>query len=224
MKASLAVCILAALLAVGSCLQCEVCTAQGNSCTGPMQTCASGQDTCVILLMEFMLVGVKNQTIAKACATSSECKTGSDSVNFGMGMKIRTSSACCMAEACNTITVTALLADTKPNGRTCPGCFTSSSEQCWDEIVDCTGAETHCVDATMTINLSGNPAQFVMKGCTSESVCAELKAGSSAFAEISANVITGQCRAASGAGGVAPGAAGLLLPALAELLLLKLLF
>ncbi|XP_067399327.1 phospholipase A2 inhibitor gamma subunit B-like [Emydura macquarii macquarii] len=151
MKASLAVCILAALLAVGSCLQCEVCFAQGNSCTSSMQTCVPGQDTCVIVLMEIMLAGVKTQTTVKACATSSECKIGPISVNFGKGMTMKMSSACCVGEACKTTTVTVPPADTKTNGRNCPGCYTMPSGQCREETVDCMGAETHCIDATMTV-------------------------------------------------------------------------
>ncbi|XP_067397667.1 phospholipase A2 inhibitor gamma subunit B-like [Emydura macquarii macquarii] len=226
MKASLAVCILAALLAVGSCLQCEVCTAQGNSCTGPMQTCASGKDTCGILLTEVMQAGMKIQTTVKACVTSSECKTGPISVNFGKGITVKMSSACCVGEACKTTTVTVPPADTKPNGLRCPGCYTMPFDQCREETVDCTGVETQCMNAIVSMQLEagGNPAQAVMKGCASESFCAQLNMSSSAFTGIGTNVTMGQCRAASGAGGMAPGTAGLLLPALAGLLLLKLLF
>ncbi|XP_067397677.1 phospholipase A2 inhibitor and Ly6/PLAUR domain-containing protein-like [Emydura macquarii macquarii] len=223
MKASLAVCILPALLAVGSCLQCEVCSGLGNSCTGSMQTCAAGEDSCRIALEVASVAGTKIQTISKGCVKSSECKTGPDSLNFGTGMTIRMNTACCVGEACNTTTVTVPPADAKPNGWRCPGCYTSPSEQCLEETVYCTGAETQCIDITQTVKDGGNPGRVVMKGCTSEFNCALLKKGSSFFGKTSANLTRTQCRVASGAGDVDPEAAGLLLPALAGLLLLKLL-
>ncbi|XP_027675028.2 phospholipase A2 inhibitor NAI [Chelonia mydas] len=223
MEASLAVCILAALLATGACLQCEVCTGVGNNCTGSMQTCDPGQDSCGIFLTEVIVAGMKTQTILKGCVTSSQCKAGPVSMNFGNEVTSSTSIACCVGDACKTVNVTLPPADTKPNGRSCPGCYALSTEQCHEETVKCTGAETRCLDAVGTVTIGGSPMQMVMKGCVSESMCLPLKVGSSAFAEIRSNLTTDKCTVASGTAGVAPGATGLFLPALAGLLLLKLL-
>nr|XP_023969429.2 phospholipase A2 inhibitor and Ly6/PLAUR domain-containing protein-like [Chrysemys picta bellii] len=144
-------------------------------------------------------------------------------MNFGNGMTTRTSVVCCVGDACRTTTVTMPPADTKPNGRSCPGCFPSSQGPCKEGTIACTGPETHCVDAAGTVTMSGSQVQTVMKGCASESVCANIKVGSGTFTGISADLTTAKCTAASGAAGVTPGPAGLLLPALAGLLLLKLL-
>ncbi|XP_026518862.1 phospholipase A2 inhibitor subunit gamma B-like [Terrapene carolina triunguis] len=223
MEASLAVCILAALLATGSCLQCEVCARAGNNCTGSMQTCAAGQDSCAFDLTEVILAGIKFQSILKGCVTSSQCRAGPGSMNFGNEVTSRSSIACCVGDACRTVNVTLPLADTKPNGRRCPGCFALTTEHCLEETIACTGVETQCIDTIGIVTIGGSPTQMVMKGCVSESMCLNLNVGLSASAGISSNLTTNKCTVASGAVGVAPGPAGLLLLALAGLLLLKLL-
>ncbi|XP_065276674.1 phospholipase A2 inhibitor NAI-like [Emys orbicularis] len=223
MEASLAVCILAALLATGTCLQCEVCAGAGNNCTGSMQTCAAGQDSCGILLTEVIVVGIKRQSIHKGCVTSSQCKADLVSMNFGNEMTTRTSVTCCVGDACRTDNVTLPPADTKPNGRSCRGCYAVSTDHCHEQTIACTGNETHCINDTGTIMIGGKPTEMVMKGCVSASVCPHLKVGSSDFTGISFNLTMNKCTEASGAAGVAPGQAGLLLTALAGLFLLKLL-
>ncbi|XP_024050760.1 phospholipase A2 inhibitor subunit gamma B-like [Terrapene carolina triunguis] len=237
MKAFLAICILAALLAMGACLKCEVCERLGKSCTGNLQTCAAGQDSCGVIFEETMQgsEGVNTQNIKWSCVTSSQCKAGHVSVNFGKGMTTRTIVACCMGEACTPALVTVPPADTKPNGRSCPGCYVLNAAQCNEQTIACTGPETQSIDTAGTITMSGNQMQTIMKGCTSESVCAQIEAGSLTFAGISADLTMAKCTAASGqmglppattssgAVGVAPGPAGPLLPALAGLLLLTLL-
>ncbi|XP_030399028.1 phospholipase A2 inhibitor subunit gamma B-like [Gopherus evgoodei] len=83
----------------GACLQCEVCSGPGASCTGDLQTCAVGADTCSISLSESTLAGMKQQIIIKGCATSNHCTAGPVTMNFGNGVAIRSSIACCMGDA-----------------------------------------------------------------------------------------------------------------------------
>ncbi|KAG6924487.1 phospholipase A2 inhibitor subunit gamma B-like [Chelydra serpentina] len=223
MKASLGVCILAALLATGACLQCEVCTGEGTSCTGSNQTCAAGQDSCGIFLTEVILVGMKIRSILKACVTSSQCQAGPISVNFGNVVTSRTIIACCVGDTCKTVNVTMPPADTKPNGRHCLGCFALTTSQCREDAITCMGAETQCIDAVGAVMMGEIPIPTTMKGCGSESMCNHLNVTSSAFTGIGLNLTTEKCTPAPGAAGVTPGATGLLLPALAGLLLLNLL-
>ncbi|XP_044847039.1 phospholipase A2 inhibitor and Ly6/PLAUR domain-containing protein-like [Mauremys mutica] len=221
MEASLAACILAALLATGACLQCEVCEGQGTGCTGTMRPCPTGQDSCAIAVTVTTMAGVNSRSIHKGCVMSSHCSTGPVSMNFGQGMTTRTSVACCVGDACRTTTVAVPPANTEPNGRRCPACYSLSSEQCREETINCTGSETRCLDATGTITPGRNPVQMVMKGCVSQSICDQLQVGSGTVAGVSASLTTAKCTTDSGAAGGAPGPAGLL-PALAGLLLLKL--
>ncbi|KAG6924488.1 hypothetical protein G0U57_017226 [Chelydra serpentina] len=144
-------------------------------------------------------------------------------MNFGQGMTTRTSVACCVGDACRTTTVTVPPANTKPNGRSCRGCYAFNAAQCNEQTIACAGSETHCMDAAGTVTIGGSQMQSVMKGCVSESICAQLKVGSGTVAGMSASLTTAKCTVASGAAGAAPGPAGLLLPALTGLLLLQLL-
>nr|XP_048683811.1 phospholipase A2 inhibitor gamma subunit B-like [Caretta caretta] len=218
MKASLAVFILAALLATGACLQCEVCEGPGTSCTGDLQTCAAGIDSCGITLTEVTLVGMKQQVIAKGCVTSGSCKGDPLTMNFGNGLTMKVGIACCMGDACRTTTVTVPPADTKPNGRSCPACVGMLSAKCNEEIIDCTGAETRCVELAGTTTMGGTVTPVTMKGCATEAFCANETEGSGSFAGVSTD-LTLKCKAP----GTAWGPAGLLIPALAGLLLTQLL-
>ncbi|XP_053866939.1 phospholipase A2 inhibitor gamma subunit B-like [Malaclemys terrapin pileata] len=221
MEASLVVCILAALLATGACLQCERCEEEGNNCTGNLLTCTAGQNSCGVVLTEFTLGRDKTQTIIKGCATPSQCNTRFVSTNFGKSMMKRTSIACCQTDACTPEPVKVPPADTKPNGRRCPACYAPSSEQCREETIQCTGAETQCMDITGPLNSGGSATKTVMKGCGTQYVCAQINEGSGTFAGIKEEVTTARCSPASSAAGTALGPAGLLFPALAGLLLLK---
>ncbi|XP_026518736.1 phospholipase A2 inhibitor subunit gamma B-like [Terrapene carolina triunguis] len=221
MEASLVVCILAALLATGACLQCERCEEEGTSCTGSLQTCTAGQNSCGVVLTELTLGGEKTQTIIKGCTTSSQCNTRFVSTNFGKGMMIRTSIACCQTDSCTPTPVKVPPADTKPNGQRCPACYAPSSQQCREETIQCTGAETQCMDIAGPPKSGGSATKTVMKGCGTQYVCDQINEGSGTFAGIKAEVTTARCSPATSAAGTALGPAGLLFLALAGLLLLK---
>ncbi|XP_065275874.1 phospholipase A2 inhibitor NAI-like [Emys orbicularis] len=144
MRASLAVCILAALLATGACLQCEVCSGPGTSCTGALQTCPARFDSCGISLIENTLAGVKSHIIVKTCVTPSACKAGLMSIRYWNGDTLRLNMSCCMGDACRATTVTLPPADTEPNGQRCPGCIFSNASYCEQGTIECTEAETQC--------------------------------------------------------------------------------
>ncbi|CAM5176141.1 unnamed protein product, partial [Eretmochelys imbricata] len=155
MEASLAACIPTALLATGACLQCEVCFGLGTSCTGDLEACAAGEDSCGIAVTA-STVGIKNQSILQGCMPSSQCKASPFSVNFGMGMRTQTSFACCLGEACKTATVTVPPADPKPNGRRCPASFAVFADQCSEKTIQCTGDEPRCVNMVEPLTTDGD--------------------------------------------------------------------
>ncbi|KAM9114351.1 phospholipase A2 inhibitor NAI-like [Pangshura tecta] len=154
------------------------------------------------------------------CATSSQCNASPFPMNFGMGKTRRTSYTCCQGEACTPSPISVPPANTEPNGRRCRGCYSLSSEQCREETINCTGAETRCVEIAGTLKSGGPASETVLKGCATESVCAQIEAGSVTFAGFSGHLTTAKCTAATSAASTALGPAGLLLPALAGLLLL----
>ncbi|CAM5135221.1 unnamed protein product [Natator depressus] len=56
MWVALPLCLLSALLATGSTLQCKVCASREQSCSGPLQPCAPSEGTCVTVVAETRLV------------------------------------------------------------------------------------------------------------------------------------------------------------------------
>ncbi|CAM5176611.1 unnamed protein product, partial [Eretmochelys imbricata] len=109
-------------------------------------------------------------------------------------------------------------ADPKPNGRSCPACVAVLFAKCHEEIIDCTGAETRCVELAGTTTKGGTVTPVTMKGCATEAFCAHETEGSRSFAGVRTG-LTLRCKAP----GTARGPAGLLIPALAGLLLTQLL-
>ncbi|KAG6924484.1 phospholipase A2 inhibitor and LY6/PLAUR domain containing, partial [Chelydra serpentina] len=165
----------------------------------------------------------KTQTILKGCATSKQCQAGPISTNFGKGLRTRTNIACCQRDNCTPEPVKVPPANTQPNGRSCRGCYSSSSDQCREETIQCTGAETRCVEVTGNQQSGGAGTKSVMKGCGTDYVCEQINAGTGTFAGIHGDGTRAICTPAPITAGSAPGPAGLLFPALAGLLLLMLL-
>ncbi|XP_074837595.1 phospholipase A2 inhibitor gamma subunit B-like [Carettochelys insculpta] len=201
MKTSFSVCVLAALLATGACLQCEVCQGQGTSCTGNLETCPSGHDSCAVAVTEAALEGVKVQLTLKGCLPSSQCQAIPISMNFGNGMTTRSGITRCVGDACRTVNVTVPAPDTTPNGRRCPACYALPPEQCQEETIDCTGAATQCIHLAETITAEGNPVPILMKGCASQFLCNQIQVGAVAIAGLGANITEVKCTAASRAAG-----------------------
>ncbi|KAM9114331.1 phospholipase A2 inhibitor and Ly6/PLAUR domain-containing protein-like [Pangshura tecta] len=221
MEASLAACILAALLATGACLQCEVCSGTGTSCVGDLDTCQNTEDSCGITLTEDTMAGAKTQTVLKGCLSSSQCKAGAISVNLGTAKARRMSIACCQTDDCTPGPVKVPPANTTLNGWRCQGCYSPSSEQCREETIQCTGAETQCLDVAGPLKSGGSTSKIIMKGCVTKSVCAQVNAGSGTFLGIRGDLPKHRCAPATSAASTALGPARLLLPALAGILLLK---
>ncbi|XP_074837142.1 phospholipase A2 inhibitor gamma subunit B-like [Carettochelys insculpta] len=216
MKASLAIFILAALLATGACLQCQVCSNTGTSCTGDVQTCAAGNAFCASTLTEVRTLGTTTPITLKKCATSADCQASPISINFGNGNSARSIIACCTGDGCSPAPITMPAPDTKPNGQRCPVCSAVSPGPCNEMFINCTGSDTQCIEMTVTVTSGGATVSSTLKGCANEVACAQGEAVASSFAGVGGTA-TLKCKAP----GTAPGLAGLLGPALAGLLLLK---
>ncbi|NWU93409.1 PLIA inhibitor, partial [Upupa epops] len=151
-------------------LQCEVCHSIGRSCSGPMKVCSGGEDTCGIFLHEVTLGGMIVPSSIKACLSSSMCHIGPITMNYGK-VKARSHLACCTGDDCQTVSVSLPPEVTVPNGYQCPACYSVDSFQCSNEIVNCTGSETQCVDLAGLMNSGGLSLKAAMKGCTTISEC-----------------------------------------------------
>ncbi|XP_065276374.1 phospholipase A2 inhibitor 31 kDa subunit-like [Emys orbicularis] len=137
----------------GACLQCEVCDGPGTSCTGDLQTCSAGEDTCGFVLIKFTLVREKMQYISKRCASSSKIKATPRTMNFGKAITARISISSCERDNCSPTTVKVPPADTEPNGLHCPACVGMHTDECSGKTLECTGTETKCINIAGTIPL-----------------------------------------------------------------------
>ncbi|NXC30693.1 PLIGB inhibitor, partial [Campylorhamphus procurvoides] len=153
-----------------TCLQCEVCHSIGRSCSGPKKTCTGGEDTCGIIVHEVLIGGMSIPSSIKSCLSSSLCHHGPVTMNYGR-VKAKSHMACCTGDDCQAISVSLPPDDNMPNGYQCPACYSVDSFQCNNEIINCTGSETQCVDLAGLMNSGGLSVKAAMKGCTTVSEC-----------------------------------------------------
>ncbi|XP_059574120.1 phospholipase A2 inhibitor gamma subunit B [Alligator mississippiensis] len=224
MKApSILLVLLVALLASGSGLECEVCFGSGTSCTGTAVTCPDAANQCSNIMTQFNWANIKMLSISRGCMPWWKCGYGPAQVKMSDSLEVMTSISCCPEDDCMPTVPTFEPTDNTPNGRYCPSCFALYSAQCGDDEVDCTGSEDQCMDMLGIMNSSSGTSLLTMKGCATEFACQILDASRSSLAGIGIYINQLKCVPASGATIVAPGPARLLFPALAGLLLAKLL-
>ncbi|XP_075763471.1 phospholipase A2 inhibitor PIP-like [Pelodiscus sinensis] len=222
MKAPLAACLLAALLATGAGLRCEVCSGPEEDCSGDQKNCPAGKDSCAAAQIETTRGREKNQTSHKGCMSSRECNAGPTFMTFGKGKTKRAIIACCQVDGCSPDVAKVPSLDTTPNGRRCRGCYSLPPEQCHEETIDCVGAETKCIEVSGTTKAGGTARKAIMKGCVTPAACTYITEGQGPFAGINADPADVKCTEASSVISRAVRPAGVLLPALAGLLLLML--
>ncbi|XP_075763815.1 phospholipase A2 inhibitor gamma subunit B-like [Pelodiscus sinensis] len=222
MKTLLLCCLLWALLETGTCVSCEVCVGVHKSCTGPVQVCSKELDSCGIIKAESVVGNIKTPMFTKACVSSSQCNLEPLYLSFGNGISISTNVACCVGEACKTATVSVPPANTTLNGRRCPACYSAFSHDCNEEIIDCTGTQTHCLHLSGTAKSGQTTVKTTMKGCASESACINMQQLKGTFGGIDAHFTTAECSPVSSrVDTVAPEGAGLIFSALLTVLLVN---
>ncbi|KAM9251280.1 phospholipase A2 inhibitor gamma subunit B-like [Cariama cristata] len=226
MKLSLGLIFFLTFLDPGTSLQCEVCHSIGKSCSGPMKTCTDGEDTCGIILHEVLIGGIAIPSTIKSCLPSNICLLGPVTMNYGK-VKARSHLACCTGDDCQTISVSLPPEDNVPNGYQCPACYSVDSFQCANEIVNCTGAETQCVDLAGLMHSGGLSLKAAMKGCTTISECNIVGDGKNNLGMMNIKLRRFQCKQASVLARVTSGFAPpdtLFLPVLSGFILEKVLF
>ncbi|XP_008496396.2 LOW QUALITY PROTEIN: phospholipase A2 inhibitor and Ly6/PLAUR domain-containing protein-like [Calypte anna] len=198
MKVSPALSFLLAFLDPGTSLQCEVCHGIGRSCSGPMKTCSSDEDTCGIVVHAVVMGGMEIPSTTKSCMPSSVCQVGPIPITMNYGKaKARSQLACCTGHECETISVSLPPEDNVPNGYQCPACYSVDSFQCSNEIVNCTGSETQCVDLAGLVNSGGMTLKAAMRGCTTISECTMIGDGKTNVGMMDIKLKQFQCTPAS---------------------------
>ncbi|XP_074978909.1 phospholipase A2 inhibitor and Ly6/PLAUR domain-containing protein-like [Caretta caretta] len=172
MWVALPLCLLSALLATGSALQCEVCASREQSCSGPLQSCAPSEGTCITVVAEMRLEGNSFSYTAKSCLEPKNCEPGPFSLTYPHNVTMRVNIACCDTDGCNTRAVPVPTVSSVPNGRQCLSFFKLDRFDIQPMgILACTGSEDHCVEESGILTLGGITVTKIVAGCGSPGAC-----------------------------------------------------
>ncbi|XP_066495134.1 phospholipase A2 inhibitor and Ly6/PLAUR domain-containing protein-like [Tiliqua scincoides] len=187
------------LVNTGTSLECEVCVGVGPSCVGEMETCKDGKDTCAVILSDNSLDGYTSKSIVKSCAYSRSCTDETQYVEYGE-ISQRAGIACCQGDSCRTAIpeLSRPLNITQRNGKQCPSCFSLLSSTCReDEMVECLGAEDHCIDLESSITYGPIALKMAQKGCVTKGLCADLSLSDMKVNGIHAKLTKAMCKEAT---------------------------
>ncbi|CAM4679581.1 unnamed protein product [Lepidochelys olivacea] len=202
MWVALPLCLLSALLATGSALQCEVCESKEQSCSGSLQPCAPSEGTCITVVAEFRLEGFSLSYTAKSCLEPKNCEPGPFSLTYAYNVTVWANIACCDTDGCNAGAIPVPTVSSVPNGRQCPSCFNLWGGNCQDnKLLACTGAEDHCVEESGILTLGDITVIKIAAGCGSPGACVKrvgVKKYSQGMVEM---LIWAECYPAPRAGG-----------------------
>ncbi|CAM4697600.1 unnamed protein product [Lepidochelys olivacea] len=172
MWVALPLCLLSALLATGSALQCEVCASREQLCSGPLQPCAPSEATCVTVVAEMRLEGSSFSYMGKSCLEPKNCEPGPFSLTYPHNVTVRANIACCDTDGCNAGAIPVPTVSSVPNGQQCPSIFRAGPYH-WNEkeLLACTGAEDYCVVESGKLRLGHIKLRMIASGCGSPGAC-----------------------------------------------------
>ncbi|XP_073179312.1 phospholipase A2 inhibitor and Ly6/PLAUR domain-containing protein-like [Lepidochelys kempii] len=172
MWVALPLCLLSALLATGSALQCEVCASREQSCSGPLQPCAPWEGTCVTVVAEIRLERSSMSYTGKSCLEPKNCEPGPFSLTYPHNVTVRANIACCDTDGCNAGAIPVPTVSSVPNGRQCPSILTVGPYH-WNEkdVLACTGTEDHCVVESGIFFFGHIKMRNTAAGCGSPGAC-----------------------------------------------------
>ncbi|XP_031761818.1 phospholipase A2 inhibitor subunit gamma B-like [Xenopus tropicalis] len=159
-------CVLSALLPTGYCLSCKACIELGStSCRGKSTACPPGT-VCGSL---FIRVSAALRGVVRSCVQESHCnKPGTFTVMEYKGKQVL---SCCTTDNCTPAKPTwSESTNTRPNGLTCPSCY-SFSDDCSDTVqVSCSDDDNYCF--SQSLQTSGQESYSVtLRGCATENLC-----------------------------------------------------
>ncbi|CAM5135037.1 unnamed protein product [Natator depressus] len=192
MKTPLLFCLLSALLETGTCVSCEVCISACHSCTGSVQVCSEDTNSCGIIKTETIVVirRDKESDLYQDLCVLQPVRRRSCFNDFGeRDIHEHEHRLLYGAGLCPRLTPTL-------NGLRCPACYSMFSHHCSEEIIDCPGAQTHCIHVSGTMKSGGTTIHTTMKGCATKSACTYSQPYKP-FQGFSMNFTTAECRPAS---------------------------
>ncbi|CAM5176665.1 unnamed protein product [Eretmochelys imbricata] len=176
MWVALPLCLLSALLATGSALQCEVCASRELSCSGSLQPCAPSEGTCVTVVAEIRLEGSPFSYTAKSCLEPQNYEPSPFSLTYPHNVTVRVNIVSCNTDGCNAGAIPVPTVSSVPNGRQCLSFFNvwpyhGNEKEKKKVLLACTGAEDHCVEEFGILTLGDIKLRKSAAGCGSPGAC-----------------------------------------------------
>nr|XP_048690038.1 phospholipase A2 inhibitor and Ly6/PLAUR domain-containing protein-like [Caretta caretta] len=202
MWVALPLCLLSALLATGSALQCEVCASREQSCSGRLQPCAPSEGTCVTVVAEFGLKGNSISYTAKSCLEPKNCESGPFSLTYAHNVTVRVNIACCDTDGCNAGAIPVRTVSSVPNGRQCLSVFKLDPFDIQPTgILACTGAEDRCFQDYGVLTRGDITMKKAVAGCASPGACMKREGERKYVQGVVENLIWAECYPAPRASG-----------------------
>nr|XP_048691095.1 phospholipase A2 inhibitor and Ly6/PLAUR domain-containing protein-like [Caretta caretta] len=172
MWVALPLCLLSALLAIGSALQCEVCASREQSCSGPLQPCAPSEGTCVTVVAEMRLEGYYFSYTAQSCLEPQNFEPSPFSLTYPHNVTVRMNIVSCDTNGCNARAIPVPTVSSVPNGWQCLSFFNKKREKEKEKVLlACTGAEEHCIEDYGVLTLGDIKLMKSAAGCGSPGAC-----------------------------------------------------
>ncbi|XP_077788744.1 phospholipase A2 inhibitor and Ly6/PLAUR domain-containing protein-like [Podarcis muralis] len=135
--------------------------------SGVPEVCRNGEDSCVSNFTRSNLDDMIIQTERWGC--TSDCTPGDYSFTTLEDLYFRRRIHCCQGDYCNNQSTPE--SDPPYNGLVCPGCISSSFEDCQDsETVRCRGEENLCIEFVMAY-YGFRRSDVAFKGCATRDFC-----------------------------------------------------
>ncbi|KAM4652236.1 phospholipase A2 inhibitor NAI-like [Discoglossus pictus] len=161
-------CILSALFATASSLQCTQCEGT-TSCTGSTKiTCHAGS-RCGYTYTKVIEAGKPTETFIKSCILEKHCNiTGTMSYPQSTLQMV---TSCCSTDNCEAPSQTLPTIGTDKNGLVCRACITATSNWCYTpDTMQCTGDQNMCL--LQTSKISGSTSlKIAIRGCATKTIC-----------------------------------------------------
>ncbi|XP_076994127.1 protein RoBo-1-like [Tamandua tetradactyla] len=167
LKSLLIICVLASFaFSTVENYKCASCFA--TLCTADRQrTCETSQG-CFNRKQELKLPGQHSVIIPEKGCSLSECVSLAFSASLGTNRTFKYESRCCQGEQCNKEDFQVSPKSSVPNGIRCPACYVEDDISCDPVLLNCTGAETKCVEVFGTAYPG---VTIYAKGCATENAC-----------------------------------------------------
>lgn len=173
-KSLLQVCVFTTFVITAESYSCIQYACADEACPhNNTSTCETSQG-CINLVQDFkVLTPPERKTIQRKGCSPGACMPLAFSATLGNQQTFRYDQRCCQAEQCNQQDLPPQ-PSSQANGVQCPACSSDTALTCYPVPLQCTGAETECIDVIGTARSGHGSLPYMAlyaKGCATRSAC-----------------------------------------------------